>query len=321
MPPTIAVDLPPADVASPHAQALLDTCTLGAQLRARCVFGPPNPASDEDLAVATVAWDGPARTTAHIEVGLSAGEPRRWRDLSFSSGDAEVERWRTVGFAIATIAVDLIAQKGDAPQDTTSREGPGRGSSAPAPAVPEPTPVAPPRADDTQRSAARSWLDASFSADTGAGALPAFGAELRFARMLDPERLFVTAAARCTLQLRDADRLSILRPAVSAGLGAVALRLGERVRFTAHAGVLLQLVRVTGTDAGTGAAGEGGRWTPGLEEGFDGAWMASPSFGFVLGADATEVTGAVDIRAHGQPLARLPAVDWIGQAGLRIVFP
>jgi hypothetical protein len=311
MSPTIAVDLPPADVASPHAQALLDTCTLGAQLRARCVFGPPNPGNDQDLAVATVAWDGPARTTAHIEVGLPAGEPKRWRDLSFSSGDAEVERWRTVGFAIATIAVELIAQKkADVPQDTT-----------PAPAVPEPTPIALPLAGETHSSVARSWLDASFEADTGAGALPAFGAELRFSHMLDPERLFVTAAARCTLQQRDEDRLSILRPAVSAALGAIALRLGERLRFAVHAGVMLQLVRVTGTDAGTGAAGEGGRWTPGLEEGFDGAWMASRSVGFVLGGDATEATGAVDIRAHGQPVARLPAVDWIGQAGLRIVFP
>jgi hypothetical protein len=319
MPPTIAVDLPPADVASPHAQALLDTCTLGAQLRARCVFGPTNPGSDQDLAVATVAWDGPARTAAHIEVGLPAGESKRGRDLSFSSGDAEVERWRTVGFAIATIAVDLIAQKGDAHRDTTGQEGQGGGG--PAPAVPGPTPIAPPLAEDTHRSVARSWLDASFSADTGAGALPAFGAELRFAHMLDPERLFVTAAARCTLQQRDEDRLSILRPAVSAALGAIALRLGERLRFTVHAGVMLQLVRVTGADAGTGAAGEGGRWTPGLEEGLGGAWMASRTFGIVLGADATEATGAVDIRAHGQPLARLPAVDWIGQGGLRIVFP
>ena len=312
MSPTIAVDLPAADVASPYAQTLLDACTLGTQSLARCVTGQEN-ADDQGLAVAIVTWNGPARTGAHVEVGLRAGVEQRWRarDLVFSAVDPEVERWRTVGFAIATIAGDLVDR-----ERAESRREP----TLPAPAAEHASHETPP-ADDSRDSSPRSWLDALFSVEAAAGSSPAFGGEMRFARSLSPDSVFVTAGAACTVRRLDPDRLQILRLGASTGIGLVALRLGDRLRFTVRAGAALQLVEVTGTEPVTGASAQVGRWIAGLEEGRDGSWMASPRVGFVAGVQAGEATGAVDIRGKGQLLARLPAVGWVGQGGVRIAFP
>jgi len=312
MSPTIAVDLPAADVASPYAQTLLDACTLGTQSLARCVAGQQT-TDDQGLAVAIVTWNGPARMGAHVEVGLRTGvEPRWWaRDLAFSAVDPEVERWRTVGFAIATIAGDLVEH-----ERAESRREP----TLPAPAAEHASRETPP-VEDSRDSSPRSWLDTLFSVEAAAGSSPAFGGELRFARSLRPESVFVTAAAAGTVRRLDPDRLQILRLGISTGIGLVALRLGDRVRFTVRAGAALQLVQVTGTDTLTGASGQAGRWIVGLEEALDGSWMPSPRFGFVAGVQAGEATGAVDIRGHGHLLARLPAVGWVGQGGVRIAFP
>jgi hypothetical protein len=314
---TIAVELPAADVASPSAQALLDTCTAGTQARARCMLSADAAAEGDRIAVAIVTWDGPARTGAHVEVGLRVGVEQRWRarELSFSRVDPDVERWRTVGFAIATLVGDLIEH---------DQASPERG--------PTPAPAAiPPRREAPQAEGARdtstatwlpaAWLDAVLSVDTGAAAAPAFGAEIRLAHMLDRERWFVAGAVQCGAQWLQEDRLSIVRPAASAGVGVVALQLGQRLRFTLRVEAMMQLVRVAGTDPESGASAQGGRWLPGLEQGLDGAWMASRRVGLVAGARVAEAAGAVDIMAHGQLVARIPAVDWVGEGGMRIAFP
>jgi hypothetical protein len=312
MPHTIAVELPTADVASPGAQGLLDACTAGTQARARCLLSADAAVEGDQIALAIVAWDGPARTGAHVEVGLRVGVEQRWRarDLSFSRMDPEPERWRTVGFAIATLVGDLIERQPTAPE----RRPP------PAPVAATQTserpPPEPPRAPSPT-----SWLDAVVSADTGAAASPAFGAEVRLAHMLDRDRWFVTGAVQCGAQWLREDRLSILRPAASLGAGVVALQLGQRVRFTLRVEAVMQLVRVAGTDPETGASAQAVRWLPGLDQGLDATWMASRNIGLVVGARAAEATGAVDVMAHGQLVARIPAVDWVGEGGMRIAFP
>jgi hypothetical protein len=84
---------------------------------------------------------------------------------------------------------------------------------------------------------------------------------------------------------------------------------------------MLELVQVTGTDAVSGVSGEGGRLLPGLKQGVDVAWMWSSNLGLVAAVQATEVTGATDIRVRGQVVASLPAVDLMGQGGVRLAFP
>src|SRR6185503_13284012 len=76
-------------------------------------------------AIAILTWDGPDKV--RIEVGLrrDAGTEWRTRALTFQPEDAELERFRSVGFVVGTLATE---------------EQP---SPPPLPAV-EPKPVAPP---------------------------------------------------------------------------------------------------------------------------------------------------------------------------------
>jgi hypothetical protein len=309
---TIAVTLPPADVASPLAPALLETCTLGAQPRGQCVLGQDAMEPEEGASVAIVAWDGPGRTAAHLEVGMRRGARSTWRtrDVTFAFGDAEVEKWRTVGFAIATVAEDLFQLEDE------EAKPPAPPPAAPVPVPPEPQPAGAPHERDP-----RSWLDAAASVDTGAASSWAFGGALRFAHMLDAGRLFVAAGASCTVQRVDADGLSIVRPGLSADAGLVALRLGDRWRIALRAGIVLQFVEVAGTEPATGLSSQAGRWRPDLEQAVEGSWMAFRRVGFVVAVQAAEAPGAFDVRDRGQLVARLPALEGAAQGGVRFAFP
>jgi hypothetical protein len=326
---TIAIELAPADVASPDAQALLGTCTVGTQARARCVFSEDAAPDDDRIAVASVTWDGPTRMAAHVEAGLRGGvlQPRRVRELSFSSLDPEIERWRTVGFAIATLVGDLVEQDADVARraPTPTQPAPAQPVPAPVQATPMPrgpAPISEAAALDTAHDfVPRWWLDALFSAESGAGSAPAFGGEIDATRMLDRERWFLVGGVHVAAQSLDEDRLLILRPDASLGAGLVALELGQRLRVTVRVEAMLELVHVAGTDPTTGLSAQSGRWLPGLAQGLDGVWMGSRTVGLVAGVGATETAGAVDIMAHGQLAARIPAVHWVGQGGLRLAFP
>jgi hypothetical protein len=313
MAPTIAVTLPPADVTSPLVPALLETCTLGAQPRGQCILGQDAVQPEEGTSVAIVAWDGPARTAAHVEVGLRRGARQAWRtrDITFAAADAEIEKWRTVGFAIATVAEDLIQY-----EDEEARPpAPGPDAAERVPPGPPPPAGAPDDGDP------RSWLDAVASIETGAASSWAFGGELRFAHMLDARRLFVTAGASCTVQRVAADGLSIVRPGLSADAGVAALRLGDAWRVAIRAGIGLQFVEVAGTDPATGLSSQAGRWRPGLEQAVDGSWIAFRTVGFVVTVQAAEALGAFDVRDRGQLVARLPGLAWAVQGGVRFAFP
>jgi hypothetical protein len=308
----IAVELAPADAASPLSQALLDACSVGTQTRARCVLSQSTGAVDQRVAIAIVTWDGPARVGARLALALLPGARQKWhaRELLFSAADPEVERWRTVGFAIATLVGDLIQHDSD---ESNAGPTPGARSSF------EPTEVSLPAS--SRDSPPGSWLDGLFSIGTGAASSPSFGGELHFSRMLGAEPWFLAGAAQCAIQSLDQDRLSIVRPAASVGIGVVVLRLARRLHLTLQMEAMLELVQVTGTDAATGVSGEGGRWLPGLKQGVEGAWMWSSNLGLVAAVQATEVTENTDIRAHGQFVARLPAIDLMGQGGVRLAFP
>jgi hypothetical protein len=309
----VAVELAAADARSPHAHALLDTCSVGAQTRARCVLSQDVGVDDQRVATAIVSWNGPARVGARVDVGLQMGARMKWRarELFFSSADPEVERWRTVGFAIATLVGNLLEH-----DESASQAQIVRAAEVPSSARSERPPPQPSR-----DSGLGAWIDAVFSVGTGAASAPAFGGELRFSRMLDSERWSLTGAAQCAVQWLDEDRISIVRPAGSLGIGVTPLRLARRINFALRMEAMLQLVQVTGTDALSGASGEGARWLPGLKQGVDGAWMGSSMLGLVASVQATEVLGATDIRAHDRLVAHLPAVDFMGQGGVRLAFP
>jgi hypothetical protein len=311
----IAVELPPADVASPYIDALLDSCNIEMQTRAPCVVARDfEPADTPHLAVAIVSWRGSERLEAHVEVGLRSGGVAHWqaRDLTFSSADPEIERWRTLGFAIATLVDRAIAEGAEVsvgkPEPVDSiRQAP----SADGAEVVNPSPPA----------WSRYSVDGQFVLQSGAaGANPATGGEIRFRRDIDPGAWFVGGGLRCTVQWLDVDQIRLLRPSVSAGAGIVLLRLGARIRVEARLAVALELIDASGQDPITGASGHGTRWLGGFEQGAEVVWMWSRGVGAVLGGELREAIGDTEIRAQGTPVARLPVLQWVGGAGVRVGF-
>jgi hypothetical protein len=314
--PAIVVELSPLDLPSLYTETLLGGCDIGMQERATCVMGSETTVDSTRLAVAIVSWKAADHLEARIEVGLRSGASVRWqsRAVAFSPGDLEIERWRTLGFAIATLvkgAVDAV------PDEAASRPSTAL---APAPSQLEPPP------EKARRAVRDPWTGASataqFVVESGApGHLPAVGGELRLEYAFQGERWLFEGGVGCTTQSLDVDRISVLRPWGSMGGGVVLLKLGDRVRVTARLAVALELVRASGQEPVSGLSASGARWIGGLEEGADLRWMWSQSMGATVGGGVREAAGATEILAHGAQVARVPALEWAGSVGVRVAFP
>jgi hypothetical protein len=310
----VVVELSPADASSPYARALLDTCNIGMHSRARCILEQESAADDKGVAVAILTWDGPAHSEARIEVGLRIRAASQWQDrkLTFSASDPETERWKTAGFAIATLVGEAVAR-----DETARAEDGAKKTTAPTFVSPVASSIPSTGADVP----ARVWLDAQFVMAGGAsGFSPGLGGELRFSEIPDGDRWFVTGGVQCTVQLVQPDDISIVRPGVSTGGGVVVLRLGNRIRAGLRVDAFVQLIEVTGRDTATGTSGGGGRWVAGLGEGADLSWMWSRNVGVVAGAVMTEAIEPTEIRAHGRTVARIPWVDFGAEGGFRLTF-
>jgi hypothetical protein len=308
----IAVELPPADVPPLYAETLLDSCNIGMQQRARCVAGQDSEADKANLAVAIVSWKGPEQLEARIEVGLRAPGAAQWQERAviFSPVDPEIERWRTLGFAIATLvkrAIEVAPEGSDEPP----------ASSSPAPAAPELGPAA-----SEVTASSRFSASGQFVVQSGVpGRAPALGGGIRFEQDLRKDRWFLAGAIACTDQFLGVDHIDLLRTRVSAGGGLVLLRLGHQVRVDARLAVALELIQATGRDPFGGASDTGTRWAGGLEQGADVRWMWSRALGAAMGVEVREAAGGTEILAHGTEVASVPAFEWVGSAGLRLAFP
>jgi len=314
--PAIVVELPPADLPSLYADTLLDSCDIGMQERATCLTGSEAAEEATELAVAILSWKGSDHLEARIEVGLRAGDSVHWqaRAVAFSAADLEIERWRTLGFAIATLVKGAV----DAVPDAAA----GRPSSVPASVS---TDVVPPAGEMTH-AARDPWTGASVTAqfvvESGApDHVLAIGGEIRLEYAFQGERWLFEGVVGCTTQSLDVDHISVLRPSGSVGGGVVLLKLGDRVRVTARLAVALELVQVSGQEPVSGVSDSAGRWVGGLEQGADLRWMWSQNIGAVVGAGVREAAGPTAILAHGAEVARVPALEWAGSVGVRVAFP
>jgi hypothetical protein len=94
--PTVVIDAPASDRASPLETAMVDSCTH-AIAEGRCALA--SNASEEDRAearaVAIVSWTDTADRVARVEVGLRRVERGQWlsRTIEFRAEDAPPERW------------------------------------------------------------------------------------------------------------------------------------------------------------------------------------------------------------------------------------
>jgi len=130
----IVIDV--GDAAPPRelAAALVDACSqAAAPAGSDCRLLRDAP-SEPYAAIAIVTWEEGGK--ARVEVGVRRDPVSEWRtrELTFQAQDAEIERFRSVGFVIGSLAT---ASRDDAVPETTPEPEPKK----PPPPAPAPPPV------------------------------------------------------------------------------------------------------------------------------------------------------------------------------------
>lgn len=311
----VLVEMATADSAPEPAAALVETCREGMKGRGTCLIAeaPRQPSATETYAVAVVTWDGPAHKQARVEIGFREGARTDWRNrsIAFVPQDPDLERWRSVGFAIATLVGEgLSAAPPDAGVIPTARPDAQTTSEAR---------VEPARPAPDALEGRRVAVDAAFVVGRGAAThSPSMGASLD-ASIRIASNWSVQLGTSYAVQNVGTDDLTIRWISGSAGAsGSVRLTssLALEGRLQAH----LVHVRGDATDPATTGAGDAATWLVGARAGVGCSWMFSDRFGAVVGADATLTPGTTEFVAHGQPLARIAPFDVSAHAGLRFAL-
>lgn len=278
----IAVEIAPLDVRRDEVQVLLAACTRAAA-DAECVLAseaPPGGAA----AVAIVTWQG--ESEAFVEVGMRREGRPVWRSrtVNFAANDELVERWRTLGFVVGTLARNELA--GDTEPEPTA---PTERSTNPPPVAPSPPPVSvrppPPEKPSKKPGAALAAID------LGAEVGPGLGSGVRSGGLLRT-RLPLQDPLRAILSLKYVEQNGSLPDGrwftLGAGLAwahgtpraelSVALE-GRVERFEAKYERLDVSVPVV-------VQGATSFWITGVASHVNAVWMAMPTLGLYVSGDA-----------------------------------
>src|SRR6185503_4133777 len=163
-------------------------------------------------AIAILTWDGADKV--RIEVGLRREDGTEWRNraLSFQPEDAELERFRSVGFVVGTLATE---EQEPAPPPVVVPPPPV----VPAPKVVAPTPSPEPQSEPSAPPASSLGLVATMGGALDEGA-PRYGGSLR-GRLGFSSWLGVTASAGASVRPRDHRELELRFLEAGVGLGTI----------------------------------------------------------------------------------------------------
>ena len=152
MVPPVAIVVSPPDGGAASIRALEDACSSAVRGETRCAVVPPAGVPGETAAEVTVLWLDDARRSALVRVRVRAAPVVRERHMTFSPTDPDVERWRAIGFAIATLIEESNATSAPppvsaAPAASAAPSGPPLFPSPSSSAPPPPAPAAAARQD------------------------------------------------------------------------------------------------------------------------------------------------------------------------------
>jgi hypothetical protein len=342
----------PAEASSP-AMAKALHAALGQD--ARVVVEPRGDVPDDGLLaradaehatlVGVVTWaDGHRKVTLHFARAVD----RRWadREIRFDAADAAPERWRTVGFAIASMfpeeTLDARAGVRVAPAPTAASGPPPGGAPSsttpPASSSGAPSPASSSAASRSSRS--------SSDGDTSSASPDRRDGGLRGPRVaLDATALAASAiggyggglgggfAVRVpvssSFRLRGAlsARTAELEPASATSRAYVGTagfawerRVGSSVTAGARVGVLVELQEVVHFSADDPSAVHQSRWLPGAAASGEVAWHVGNHAAVCAALGAEGVLGTTAIFVRERQVASLTPVRLLGEAGVRVSF-
>jgi hypothetical protein len=251
----------------------------------------------------------------HAEPGAS-----RWtdREVGFDATDADAERGRMIGFALAS----MLPERGAATAQATA---------APAPVAPSPIPPLPPRRepgeidDDEARSSSTSappgeilrWFGAVDLAAAGSlgGDATGIGAALSARWDFAPSFSARVAGAVRAGDVGAADASSTI---TSGALGLVWRALPATTTrsfgLALRADVLAMQVRVSRSSS------HATLWLPGADLAIEASWMFARPLALFVAAGGEAAFGAPDVFLFSRQVATIPAVRGLAEAGIRVHF-
>jgi hypothetical protein len=317
--PTVVIDAPAQDRASPLVATMVDACTH-AIFVGRCVLVWETSDADQEQApaVAIVSWGDGAHRTARVEVGLRPAERSRWlvRAIDFRPEDAPQERWRAVGLVIATLVGDALHAEPAPPAPPPAPPLP--------PPAPPPVPTPPPATSPSPIEHDRAWLDAEALLGPGLdGGEARRGGALRVAWAPLRAPVFATLAASYAGAPRDAHGVAVSWTTLAAGVGPIASLLRDAVRVDARLEVVAQRLDAAVVAPGSGATDDGSRWLPGARIGAEVAWMPVRIVGVVAGAEGTLLGGSTAVTSQGASVGHdaPQGLGFTAFLGLRTALP
>lgn len=300
--PIVLVELPAAEAADVNAPALVAACSSGLR-RGSCALEEA-PEGERATAVAIVAWLDADHLRARIDVGRRAEQRGGWqvRELTFHAQDALLERWRSVGLAIAGVVGEATLLE---PAKPVAQEAASSGPSA----------ARVPGRSHAFRLALGPALQTGLNADK-----PSLGAWLDLGW-----RAFGVAPFELTFSAANAWSLSetagVGTRFATLGLGASgSFSAGQSLAVRAALCAVLDAVDASATDPTTLAHSSQARWLLGGLARVQGVWPESSPISGVLGLEIIRLSGATELQVHDRAVAQSPAVRGSLQAGLEWKF-
>lgn len=321
MGPLIAVHVEPSPNDPRELAALLDSCSRAlpqGACSAERDTGTATPA-----ALASVRWLD--EWQAHIDARVGSEEPALvTRDLTFSPNDARVERFRSVGLAIATIVEELevkMAERASGAPPVAVRaavpalvEPPVSAAKTPVPPV---TVAAPPRRGAPVARYSESAEVGGLVGTGLLGAAPRGGIYLRVAHDLASSPVFVSASGSYALSVSSA---APLVGWTDVGLGGGGRFTIGSARFEVGARVLLDHTSASAPDPHTARDDTASSFIPGLAFDARFVWPERSAIALALGVDGSWLVREVRITNAGEEIARIPAYNVGAVAGFRLNF-
>jgi hypothetical protein len=241
-------------------------------------------------AIAILTWDGPDRV--RIEVGLRRDDGTEWRTrlLSFQTEDVEIERYRSVGFVVGTLATE---------EETAPPPPPIEAPPPPVPTtrVPPPAPPAPPLPSPTPsaRPSSSIGLVGTLGGGLDQGG-PRYGAGLR-GRVGFASWIGIAASLGASMRPRD-DRELALR-FLDAGLGlSFVLQPPDPIGAELDLEAVLESFRADAEASGQSAAME--RLMPAARLELDLVGAVAPPVEVLLGANLLARPASTTVRVGGE---------------------
>ncbi len=289
--PVVLVDIAPPESPPEAVQTLVRACNDGLR-HGECRFG--NTEEGDAWAVASVVWLDQDRYCAEISISptpahIDDGSAVR---ICFEPTDPELERWRAVGFTIATLA---------------DREEPPE-------VAPQAEASTPPQAPPELPRGWESWLGLGVLAGPGLeNGGSRWGIRASATQDLALSPLLVTGSFRWTMSVRD-DPVSARWAGFSLGMGGHVTPVDTRLSFRFE--IIAENLSVVARDPLTGATEQGDRWVPGFLLGGGVAWPGRGPVALHLGGDAWRLRDGTEVTLFDQRVASWPAFGWSLVAGL-----